>query len=98
MRLTKYLENKSFNNEKRIDSWSRLIAEYVNHHMGAVESVNHMLVNWGMWNNQIRLLILSCQYIKDSESLDQVIRDIYSRSDDETSAGSSHQVLARQGN
>lgn len=74
---TKKDEKNFYNNDKRITTWAQAIADIVNANNGYIDSMNHMLVNWSMWKYQITMLIKACNYIKQSEKLDGVIRDLY---------------------
>lgn len=74
---TKNNEKVFYSNDKKVTVWAKIIAEQVNFSSDNALSINHMLVNWGMWKYQIRLLIEACSYIKENESLDEVIRDMY---------------------
>ena len=80
---TKHNEKIFYNNGRTVTAWAEEIAEQVNNNEDYVSSINHMLVNWGMWRNQIRLLIEACSYIRINEKLDEVIRDLYSEHEDD---------------
>lgn len=80
---TKQDEKNFYNNEKRVTTWAKAIADIVNANTGYIESINHMLVNWGMWKYQITMLIKACNNIKQSEKLDGVIRDLYTNYEDD---------------
>ena len=80
---TKNNESIFFNNDKKVSVWADTIADLVNTSQEYVLSMNHMLVNWGMWKHQIRLLVEACSHIKQSESLDEVIRDLYTDYEDD---------------
>ena len=74
---TKQNEKSFYNNEKKVSLWAQVIAETVNANPEYAVSINHMLVNWGMWKCQIRMLITACGYMRRIEKLDEVIRDLY---------------------
>lgn len=80
---TKYNEKVFYNNEKKMTTWAQVIAQVVNSNLEYTISINHMLVNWSMWKYQITMLITACKYIKKDNKLDEVIRDIYSNSNDD---------------
>lgn len=80
---TKNNEKVFYNNEKKVLVWAQAIAEMVNNNPEYALSINHMLVNWGMWKYQITLLITACGNIKQNEKLDEVIRDLYTDYDDD---------------
>lgn len=80
---TKQNEKVFYNNEKRVAVWAGVIADTVNQNQVYALSVDHMLVNWGIWKNQISMLIAACGNIKQNERLDEVIRDLYTDSDDD---------------
>ena len=80
---TKKNEKVFYNNDKIVDLWARVVANTVNSNMKYINSMNHMLVNWGMWKNQIILLIKACVIINYDEKLDEVIRDLYTDYDDD---------------
>ena len=74
---TKQNEKIFYNNEKKVTIWAQAIANFVNSNSDYALSINHMLVNWGIWKYQITMLITACGYIKQNEKLDEVIRDLY---------------------
>jgi len=76
---TKCKEKVFFNNEKKVIELAKHIAVLVNENSSYLSSITHMLVNWDMWKNQIQLLIMSCTYIKESEKLDEIIRELYTQ-------------------
>ena len=80
---TKQKEKVFFNNDKKVSVWAEEIAQYINTNPENITSINHMLVNWGMWKFQIVLLITACGFIKQNEKLDEVIRDLYTDYDDD---------------
>lgn len=80
---TKYNEKVFYNNEKKMTTWAQVIAQVVNSNLEYTISINHMLVNWSMWKYQITMLITACKYIKKDNKLDEVIRDLYSNSNDD---------------
>ena len=80
---TKKNEKVFYNNDKIVDLWARVVANTVNSNMKYINSMNHMIVNWGMWKNQIILLIKACVIINYDEKLDEVIRDLYTDYDDD---------------
>ena len=80
---TKQNEKSFYNNEKKVSLWAQVIAETVNANPEYAVSINHMLVNWGMWKCQIRMLITACGYMRRIEKLDEVIRDLYTDYDDD---------------
>lgn len=80
---TKQNEKVFYNNEKKVAIWAQAIAESANSNLDSVLSINHMLVNWGIWKRQIMMLITACGYIKKNEKLDEVIRDLYINYDDD---------------
>lgn len=80
---TKQNEKVFYNNEKKVAIWAQAIAESANSNLDSVLSINHMLVNWGIWKRQIMMLITACGYIKKNEKLDEVIRDLYVNYDDD---------------
>ena len=80
---TKHKEKVFYNNEKKVKIWAQAIAEEVNSNPANAISINHMLVNWGIWKNQIAMLITACGYIKQNDKLDEVIRDLYTRHSDD---------------
>ena len=80
---TKHEEKSFFSDANRIRIWARCIADLVNSNGRYVISMNHMLVNWSRWKPQIALLIQACTYIKESEVLDEVIRNQYTNYDND---------------
>lgn len=80
---TKNNEKVFYNNDKKVTVWAKVIAEMVNSNIEYVLSINHMLVNWSIWRFQIILLIKACEYIKQNEKLDEVIRDLYIDNEDD---------------
>ena len=80
---TKYNEKAFYNNEKKMSVWAQEIAKVVNNNLEYTTSINHMLVNWGMWKYQITMLITACKDIDKDNKLDEVIRDLYSNSSDD---------------
>lgn len=80
---TKNDEKLFQNNEKKMLTWAKVIANTVNSNIHYSSSINHMLVNWSLWKCQISLLINACGFIKQNENLDMVIRDLYTNYDDD---------------
>lgn len=80
---TKHEEKTFFSDENRVKIWAGCIADLVNSNGRYIKSMNHMLVNWERWKPQMTLLIQSCTYIKESEVLDEVIRNQYTNYDDD---------------
>lgn len=80
---TKQNERVFYNNEKKVTIWAQVIADTVNSSLNYDISINHMLVNWGMWKYQIMMLITACSFMKQNEKLDEVIRDLYVDYDDD---------------
>lgn len=80
---TKQNEKVFYNNEKKVAVWAQVIADTVNSNPDNDVSINHMLVNWGMWKYQITMLITACGFMRQNEKLDEVIRDLYIDYDDD---------------
>ena len=81
---TKQNEKVFYNNEKKVAVWAQVIADTVDDSTDYDVSINHMLVNWGMWKYQITMLITACGFMKQqNERLDEVIRDLYTDYDDD---------------
>lgn len=81
---TKKNERTFYNNNNIMELWAKVIADTVNNNPDFVHSINHMLVNWEMWKNQIKLLIIVCGYLKPNPKLDEVIRNMYSNHEDDS--------------
>ena len=80
---TKQNETEFYGNEKNISVWAKVIAETADSDDKSLQSVNHMLVNWGMWKRQILMLVMACGFIKRNEKLNSVIRDMYLNYEDD---------------
>lgn len=81
---TKNNERDFYGNRKRVGIWTQMIAEIVGRNSERyIPSINHMLVNWGMWKFQTLLLLQVCGRVEQNEGLDKVLRDLYTDHEDD---------------
>lgn len=79
---TKYHESEYYADNEKIIDLAKMIAVYVNEDPKRLDSIRHMLVNWGWTVYQKRLIILIWSMLRNHQSLDEIVRILYDDIDD----------------